>query len=204
MSRYSRYDAFDDGNDMYNSRYDAGEFSTYGRSRGPTSGAYNNGRSSRSSPSRQFREDMYGYPMEGGYAGEQDLRRRMARYGESSSSYDDPRARPGRSSGSGYEAGRRSGLREQVYADDRQTRREQQEAQLEYQMQQQQQERERRRAGRDGFAGRSGRRGAVTGANDVYLAYMQAKREQQQREHDERPRNVQRYGRGYFPAYEFR
>jgi len=44
----------------------------------------------------------------------------------------------------------------------------------------------------------------VTGANDEYLAYMQAKREQQQREYDERPRNVQRYGRGYFPAYEFR
>jgi len=136
MSRYSRYDAFDDGNDIYDSRYNAGEFSTYGRSRGPTSGAYNNGQSFRSSSSRQSREDMYGYPMEGGYAGEQDLRRRMARYGESSSSYDDPRARLGRSSGGGYEAGRCSGLREQVYADDRQTRREQQQAQLEYQMQQ--------------------------------------------------------------------
>jgi hypothetical protein len=150
--------------------------------------------------------------MSGGYTSEQDLRRRMARCGSSSPRYDDLHARLGHSSSSLYEARRRSGLREEVYADARSARREareQQQAALEDQMQrqmQQQQERERRRAGRDeygvygGRSGRSSRRGAVTAANDEYLVYIQAAREQQQREHDKRPRNVQRYGRRYFPG----
>lgn len=64
--------------------YDTGEFPIYGRSRGPSSGAYSEGRSARSSEARQERRDVYGYPMQGGYAGEQDLRRRMARYGGTS------------------------------------------------------------------------------------------------------------------------
>ncbi|KAF3041341.1 hypothetical protein E8E12_007468 [Didymella heteroderae] len=211
MSRYSQYDTFDDGDDTYDSRYDAGEFATYGRSRGPSTGTYSDGapidrsRYSRTSSSRQGMYDSYGYPMPGGYAGEQDLRRRISRYGESSSaSYSDPRARLGRfDRGGGCEAGRRSRLSEQVYADDRQARREareQQQAQLEYEIQ----ERERRHAGYSENGGRSGRRDAMTSANDEYLAYVQAVREQQQREYDKRPANAQRYGRGYFPAYEWR
>ena len=135
----------------------------------------------------------------------------MACYGSSSSASSDPRSRLGRSDRSaGYDAGRHSGLRDEVSFDSRSAR-EQQQAALEYAMrrQQEQQERQRsrRRSGRDEYgeySGWSGRRGAVTAANDEYLAYVQAAREQQQREHDERPRNVQRYGRGYFPAYEFR
>jgi hypothetical protein len=206
MPRYPRYSAYDDG-----------EFSTYDRSsHGPTSGTFSDGtpigrsRSSRPSSSRQDTYDSDGYPMSDGFAGAQDLRRRILRHGESStSSSNNPLARLGGSDREGaYESGRRSRLSEQVYADDRQARREvleQQQAQLEYQMQgEQERERERRRAGRDEYGGRSGRRGDVTAANDEYLAYMQAMHEQQQREHDERPANVRRQGRGYFPAYKWR
>lgn len=77
----------------------------------------------------------------------------------------------------------RSRLNEQVYADDckqqqadRRGGREQQQAELKYQVPREQ-EREHRRAGCDAYGGRSGRRGAVTSANDEYLAYVQAVRE---------------------------
>lgn len=136
----------------------------------------------------------------------------MARNGESSSSYGSPGARFGDSRGGVYEPGRRSGLREEVYAESlsareqqrEQQQREQREMQREYM--QRERERERRRTGRGEYiaGGRSGRRGAVTAANDEYLAYVQAEREQRQRQHDERPANVRRYGCGYFPAYEWR
>lgn len=74
-------------------------------------------------------------------------------------------------------------LNEQVYADDREAHRqarrggrEQQQAELKYQMQREQ-EREHRRASCDAYGGRSDRRRAVTSANDEYLAYVQAVRE---------------------------
>lgn len=185
MSRYSRYETYNDGNDVYDNRHDAGEFSTYGRSRGPSSGTFSD---NRSSASRQSRQDAYGYPMQGGYAGEPDLRRRIARNGESSSSsHDDPRARLGSSAGAyGFQASRRSGLREQAYADEWQQRQEQR-AQLEVIQREQEREQERRRAARDG-----------------YHAFVQGSRGQQQCGQEERPRNVLRYGPGYFPAYEWR
>lgn len=193
MSRYSRYEPYDDA-----------EFTTYGRSRDPSSDPHSNDRSSRSSSPHQGTYDAHGYAMSGGYSGSTDLRRRMARNGESSSSYGSARARSGGSRGGVYDPGRRSGLREEVYAESLSAREQQQREQRE--MQREYMQRERRRTGRGEYiaVGRSGRRGAVTAANDEYLAYVQAEREQRQREYDERPANVRRYGRGYFPAYEWR
>jgi hypothetical protein len=45
----------------------------------------------------------------------------------------------------------------------------------------------------------------VTAANEKYLAYQQAAlREEQQARYDSTPSTVHGYGRGWFPAYEFR
>lgn len=213
MPRYSSWEVFGDGEYAYDDRCDAGEFTTYGQSRGPSSNPYSNGTrhgsNTSSSRRRQAAYDEDGYPVEGGYAGEEDLRRRTARYtmGESTSRTD-PHARLGRDSQYAYNAGRRSQLSERVYADERGSdsqRRQQRErerehalAELEYQMQRE------RRARRDAYSGRSNRRGAVTAENDEFLAYQQRQREQQMRAYEEMPQNVRRHGRGYFPAYEYR
>ncbi|KAF2630527.1 hypothetical protein BU25DRAFT_259434 [Macroventuria anomochaeta] len=229
MPRYSRFETYSDGQYTYDDRYDTGEFSTHGHSRGPSSNAFSDctshyghsspyhhaSRFTRTHSSRHSGLDEHGYPMEGAYAGEEDLRRRMSRYQvdeSTSTSYSDPRTRLGRDDRDcAYDFGRRSRLSEQTYSDpeDREAcrERERKQAELEYQIQREQ-DRERRCAERESYdeyasSRRGGRRGAVTAGNDEYLAYQQALREQQQRKYEERPANVCGYGWGWFPSYEF-
>ena len=235
MTRHSRYETYNDGDGyVYNNPYDSGEFSIYDQdSYGPSSGSYySTPRPSRSS--RRPTYDVDGYPMDGGYAGEEDLRRRATRYqlSESGSTNDGSHTFVGYADvgdrNLGFTYGRPSRLSQHTYADDRSSRREarqrereqraqeqreQEQAELEYQLQRDQ-ERERRRVQRGyderdgnpyaGHGGRSGRRGAVTASNDEYLAYQQALREEQQARYDSTPSATHGYGRGRFPAYEYR
>lgn len=200
MSRYSRYETFSDGEHVYDDRHDGGEFDTFGgyssRNRGPSSGAFYDGHT-RNARSNRSPYDRDGYPREGSYAGEEPLRHRLGResYGAASYNERDPRTHPGQDdrSRSGYATGQRSRLSQATSAEygreeRRQARREQQEyeRQLQAEYEREQQGRGSRSAGSfspDPYA-RSGRRGAVTSANDPYLEYAEAVRAQQQAQYD--------------------
>ncbi|KAJ8116217.1 hypothetical protein OPT61_g2326 [Boeremia exigua] len=179
MPRYSQRDVFGDGQYVYDDRHDAGEFSTYSRSRGPSSGntSYASSRSSRSS--RHPTHDTSGYPFEGAYAGEQDLRRSMSRYelSELSAARPDLRARLGLDYQSPFEIARRArlsgqdgrvALRQAMHQFAEYEHRWEREREREIERERER-ERERRREAED----------------DVYLAYLEDVREQQQREQEQ-------------------
>ncbi|KAF9697716.1 hypothetical protein EKO04_004077 [Ascochyta lentis] len=223
MSRHPRRETYGDGQYMYDDRYDAGEFETYGQStsrgRGPSSGEFYHGQSpytTSSSSSRRGPYDTNGNHREGSYAGEESLRRRLGRdsYGHidrSTFNETDPRMRLGRDNRSEHEYGRRSGL-SQLSAEGREARREAHREEPDRLEQRRQRRREARTSAptADDYAdgnpyvrsGRSERRGAVTSANDPYLANMQAARDEQRSAYGDRSSSVR--GRGWFPAYEFR
>lgn len=227
MPRYSRNETHTDGDGyVYDSRYDPSEFSAYGQdSYGPSSTSpYSTSRPFRSSPSNRAVYDKHGYPMEGAYAGEEDLRQHMSRYqfGKSGpASSLDPRTSLGRGTLDRESAySRPSRPSQQVHLDNRSARHKarqcvREQVELEYALQCKQ-DREHRRAEQATYderndnlyvRSRSGggrRRGAATAANDKYLAYQQALREEQQARYDSTQSTVHGCGRGWLPAYEFR
>lgn len=227
MPRYSSYETYGDGSYRYDDRYDAGEFNTYGTSsRGPSSGEYyyeqspytsSSHRSSSPHPSRSM-YDTHGYAREGSFAGEEDLRRRHLRWyrrRDTESSYgeqSDPRTRLGRDDHYEPANGRRSGLSQEVYTDDREPRQERRHAD----------DRARYRQMLSSAEPRGGprleRRGAITSEDEGYAAYARAQQDTRRAEEasrgsdsrgDDPSRPSAVYGldrsqHQWFPSYEFR
>ncbi len=213
MPRYPRNEMFRDGQYIYDDRHDAGEFITYGQSRGPSSNAYESGvvhedRTSHSSArqTRRLTYDADGYPCEGAYLGEEDLRRRLSRFltGKSTTSRSDICARLGHDDRHTYESGRRSPLSEQFLADEREERRVIGHRAVREAYDDLMRDRGERRAERDALSNRNDRRDAATPQKYSSPAYSQDLREQQQREYDESPSSLRGYAHGYFPARKFR
>lgn len=204
MPRYSSREIYGDGESAYNDRSDAGEFSTYGQSRGPSSNAYADGMShdgdhaSNSFRRRQTAYDEDGYPMEGAYAGEQDLRRYISRatMGEPSP-YTNPCRRLERDGQYAYEPDRRSRLSEQTYTEER-------ESEMCRQREREQAERARQAQREQQLARRQARRLSERKRIDEMTArHRQQVREENTRD-EEYPGYLRDYGRGYFPSYGYR